>query len=283
VSVLAYIDGSGFTESVAHHAAWAARQLGTGVQLVNVMDYWAASPASVEDHLPGSPREDLDQLNPEIMDSDRRLFAAEEEEHRQLLLDVAREIKGRDVNKVQTSLEFGPIENHIREHGQKAQLAVIGKRGEQSAERSGDLGDHLERVIRSAPCPLLIAPSEAREIRRYMVAFDGGTQSGHAVRFLAEHPLLQDQEGTLLLVGDHPGLSQQLNDAASHLRAAGHHIQAERAHGNPDRLIPDILNTEDIDLLVMGAFSHSRLQNLFGRSTTRSVLRSSSKAILIVR
>ena len=86
-----------------------------------------------------------------------------------------------------------------------------------------------------------------------------------------------------MLAGDQVGLHQQLDDAASHLRSAGFEIQAETGHGSPDRLIPDILNTEDIDLLVMGGFSHPRLHAMLGRSTTLKLLRSSSKAILVVR
>lgn len=283
MSVLAYIDGSRFTESVCHYAAWAARQLGTGVMLVHVLDYVASNPAIIEDHLSGAGFDEPEQHLPEIVEADRRTLAIEEDEHRDVLQAAARDIRSLGVGKVQTALEFGTLEEHIRERGRDAHLAVLGKRGGQSAERSGALGDHIERVIRSAPCPVLIAPAEPQEIRRYIIAFDGGPQSGHAIRFLVEQPLLRGYEGTLLLAGEHRGMLQQLDDAASRLRGAGHQIQAELGHGDPDRLIPDILNAEDIDLLVMGAFGHSRLQTLFGRSTTRTLLRSSSRAILVIR
>jgi nucleotide-binding universal stress UspA family protein len=187
------------------------------------------------------------------------------------------------VETVQTSLEFGTLEDHVQQHGHEAELVVVGKRGDQSADRAGAIGDHLERVLRVSPRPVLIAPAEPREIRRYIIAFDGGPQSGHAVSFLVDRPLLKGCEGTMILAGNHAGLIQQLHDAASHLRSAGHDVQAELGHGDPERLIPDILNTEDIDLLVMGAFGHSRLLTLFGRSTTRKLLRATGKAILVIR
>lgn len=283
MSVLAYIDGSRFTESVCQHAAWAARQLGTGVMLVHVLDYVASNPAIIEDHLSGAAFDGPEQHLPEIIEADRRTLTIEEDDRRETLLAAARDIRSQGVEKVQTALEFGTLEDHIREHGRDAHLAVLGKRGGHSADRSGTLGDHLERVIRAAPCPVLIAPSEPQEIRRYMIAFDGGPQSGNAIRFLVEQPLLKGYEGTLLLVSEHPGVMQQLDDAASRLRGAGYQIQAELGHGPPERLIPDILNTEDLDLLIMGAFGHSRLQTLLGRSTTRKLLRASSRAILVIR
>jgi nucleotide-binding universal stress UspA family protein len=282
VSVLAYIDGSQFTESVCLHAAWAAHQLHAGVRLVHVIDL-ITNPSPIEDRLPGSAIDGPGQDLAELVDLDRRIMTIEQDDQREVLLQAARDIRSRGIDKVQTAIEFGTLEDHIREHGQESRLAVLGKRGESSGDRPGGLGDHLEQVLRASPCPLLIAPSDPHEIRRFIIAFDGGPQSGHAIRFLIEQPLLRECEGTLLLAGNHTGLRQQLNDAASHLRSAGYQVQAEIGHGDPDRLIPDILNTEDIDLLVMGAFGHSRLHTLFGRSTTRKLLRSSSKAILVVR
>jgi nucleotide-binding universal stress UspA family protein len=187
------------------------------------------------------------------------------------------------VEHVRTTIEYGTLEDHIRAEAKRVRLIVIGKRGEQGPDQPGRLGDHIERAIRASPCPMLIAPSESREIKRFLIAFDGSERSGHAVRFLIEQPLLKDCEGTLLLAGDHPGLRHQLQDAASHLRSAGYQVQEELGHGNPDQLIPDIMNTEDIDLLVMGAFGHSRLRTLLGGSTTRRLLRSSTKAILVTR
>lgn len=283
MSILAYIDGSQFTESVCMHAAWVARQLDAGVRLVHVLDYASTTPALIEDRLPGSEIDGPEQHLAELVDADRRIMTVERDDRHDVLLQAAKEIRRRGIERVNTSIEYGTLEDHIREHGHEARLVVLGKRGERSGDQHGGLGEHLERVLRASPRPVLIAPSEPHEIKRFIIAFDGGAQSGHAIRFLIEQPLLKECEGTLLLAGNHAGLKHQLNDAASHLRSAGYTVQGELGHGDPDRLIPDILNTEDIDLLVMGAFGHSRLHALFGRSTTRNLLRSSSKAILVVR
>lgn len=283
VSVLAYIDGSHFTESVCLHAAWAARQLDMGVTLVHILEYVSTGPSLLDDRL---GLDDLDAEEHRIavgIELERASMEAEREAHREILMESARDIRNRGVERVRTLLEYGTLEDHVREHGDKADLIVVGKRGEQSADQRGHLGDHLERIIRASHRPLLIAPSEAREIRRFLIAFDGGQQSGNAIRFLIDQPLLRDCEGTLMLVGDRVGVQQQLYDAASHLRSHGYKVQAETSHGDPDRIIPDIMNAEDIDLLVMGGFSHSRLHAMLGRSTTRKLLRSSSKAILVAR
>lgn len=283
MSVLAYIDGSRFTESVCLHAAWASRQLGTDVTLVHVLEYASSDPAIVEDRLGLGEIEADERRIAAGFEAASASASAEREARREILMEAARDLRERGVERVKTSIEYGTLEDHIRQHGSEADLVVVGKRGEQSPDQRGRLGDHLERVIRASRQPILVAPSEPREIRRFLIAFDGGHQSGNAIRFLIERPLLKGCEGTLMLAGDQVGLQQQLEDATSHLRSAGYNVQAETGHGSPDRLIPDILNAEEIDLLVMGGFSHPRLHALLGRSTTLKLLRSSTKAILVVR
>ena len=282
MSVLAYIDGSRFTESILLHAAWAARQLDTSVTLVHILEYGSSDPALIEDRLRMSSLDDDQQRLALGLEKAKSAVDAEMEERRESLTEAARGLREKGVGRVRVAVEYGTLEGHIREHSDDAHLLIVGKRGELSAQERGRLGDHLERVIRASDCPVLVAPAEPQEIRHFLIAYDGGPQSGHAIRYLIEQPLLRGCEGTLLLAGEKIGMQQGLQDAASHLRSAGYAVQAEHGRGSADRIIPDIMNAEDMDLLVMGAFGHSRLHAMLGQSTTRKLLRSSRKAILVV-
>jgi len=283
VSVIAYIDGSQFSESIALHASWAAHQLDAPVRLVHLLEGTSGTLPLDEEYLAPARFPEPEQRYGTGGDPGHQETAKATETARVLLVEIARTIRARGVENVRTEVDYGPIEEHIREHAQNAGLIVLGKRGEQSSWKRGDLGSHLEGALRAARCPVLIAPSEPQEIRRFLFAFDGGPHSGDAVRYLAENPLLKECPGTLLLAGDRPEVQQQLHDAASRLRRAGYDVQEEIARGNPETVIPDILNAEDIDLLVMGAFGHSRIREILGGSTTLRLLRSSNKAILAVR
>lgn len=283
MSVIAYIDGSQFTDSVCLHAAWAARQLDTSVTLVHILEYAASNQPLLEDGFGmGGLDDDERRITLGVEEPRLDLASLDHEARQEILTDAARNVRDRGVERVRTAIDYGTIEDHIREHSAEADLIVVGKRGEHSAALRGRLGDHLEHVIRGSRRPILVAPSEPSEIKTFLIAFDGGHQSGNAIRFLIEQPLLKECEGTLILAGDRVELQQQLFDAASHLRSAGYAVQAELGHGAPDRLIPDILNAEEIDLLVMGSFAHPRLHAMLGLSTTRKLLRSSRKAILVV-
>jgi nucleotide-binding universal stress UspA family protein len=253
------------------------------VELVHVLDYDTTDPMIIEDRLTVAGVNDHELRIAALIDSGRHSLNLNREARQEVLMQAARGIRASGVERVRTIIEYGTLEAHIHTNTRHAKLVVIGKRGEHTADQPGRLGDHLERAIRACSVPMLVAPSEPREIKRFLIAFDGSERAGQAIRFLIEQPLLKECEGTLLLAGEHPGLRHQLQDAASHLRSAGHQVQEELGHGVPDRLIPDIMNTEDIDLLVMGAFGHSRLRALLGGSTTRRLLQSSSKAILIAR
>ncbi len=53
--------------------------------------------------------------------------------------------------------------------------------------------------------------------------------------------------------------------------------------GDPDHRIPEAVASEGIDLLVMGAYGHSRIRTLMVGSTTTTVLRTSPVSVLVVR
>jgi nucleotide-binding universal stress UspA family protein len=283
VSVVAYIDGSQFSESIILHASWASRQLGVPVLLVHLLEEAVDIEVLDEEYFSAGRFTPPEPDYSGHRTASRTASTDATEDARALLIEVARAIRSRGVEQVRTHVDYGPIEDHVREHAQDASLIVLGKRGERSSWKRGDVGSHLEGALRASRSPVLIAPSEPQEIRRFLFAFDGSPHSGDAVRYLAENPLLKDCPGTLLLAGDRPEIQQQLHDAASRLRRAGYDVQEEVVRGNPENVILDILNAEEIDLLVMGAFGHSRIREILGGSTTLRLLRSSAKAILAVR
>lgn len=76
---------------------------------------------------------------------------------------------------------------------------------------------------------------------------------------------------------------RQLDWAASHLRHKGYVVHAEIVDEEPEKLIAERVASENIDLLVMGAYGHSRIRNLFVGSTTTEMIRSCKVPILLYR
>ena len=53
--------------------------------------------------------------------------------------------------------------------------------------------------------------------------------------------------------------------------------------GHPDEAIVSVVERTDADLLVMGAYGHSRIRNLIIGSTTTALLRACTVPVLVVR
>lgn len=90
-------------------------------------------------------------------------------------------------------------------------------------------------------------------------------------------------DGTLLFAGETLGVQQDLHRVANGLSSAGCEVRAASGHGTVDRIVLDIMNAQDLDLLVMGAISHSRICAMLSLRTTRKLLRPSRKTNIVVR
>ena len=67
------------------------------------------------------------------------------------------------------------------------------------------------------------------------------------------------------------------------LRAAGRPVSAEIEPGQADAVIARRVEADKIDLLVMGAFGHSRIRSLIIGSTTTQMIRACKIPVLLFR
>jgi nucleotide-binding universal stress UspA family protein len=133
----------------------------------------------------------------------------------------------------------------------------------------------------------MIVPPVYRPLRHFVVAYDGGTSSTRAIEMLTRETLLLEAECHLVMAS--PGDAEhaaRLEAAAGRLRAAGYQVteQLVKAEpGHPDEVIISAVERTNADLLVMGAYGHSRIRNLIIGSTTNALLRACTAPVLVVR
>jgi nucleotide-binding universal stress UspA family protein len=280
MNIFAYVDRSSFAESVCDHAAWAAQQLGATVELIHAID----QPAVVDNRDfsgffgidgPESVLEDRVQLD----EMQNRVLIAE---GRQLLDVAAERTRQAGAANVAQRLFQGTVLEHLQQHHRSALLVVVGKRGEGAKRDPNHLGRNLERIVRSAHRPVLIAPPAFTPITRALLAWDGGRSAGEAVHFLANQPLLRDIPTTLLHVsGDRGQINPAANDAARHLNSMEMDVTVKQVAGAPEATILETAREEQANLVVMGAFGHSRIRTLIIGSTTTEVLMKCPDAMLV--
>ena len=117
-----------------------------------------------------------------------------------------------------------------------------------------------------------------------MIAFDGGTSALKAVHYASKEPLFKGCELHLVSVGKAgSSLEKDLDDAATGLRGAGFEVKAAHLQGDVEDVITAEVTSRGIDLLVMGAYGHSKIRQMVIGSTTTSLVRTCLVPILLFR
>ncbi|MGU9979473.1 universal stress protein [Phreatobacter sp. HK31-P] len=281
--VLSCLDGSVYADSVTDHAAWAALSLKASVELLHVLGRRDVSTAAPD--LSGSIAADAQQhLLAELaaLDADRAKLV---QKRGRLILDAARErLVAAGVADVTISLRHGDLLEAITEREPDAALVVIGKRGEAADFASLHLGSNLERVVRSTHKPILVASRAFRPIHRILIAFDGGPSALKAVDHVSRSPLFAGLAVDIVMAGaPSPENQRKLDNAVAQLKAGGLQATARVELGQADAVIAGIVGKDGIDLLVMGAYGHSRIRNLIIGSTTTEMIRSCKIPVVLFR
>ncbi len=280
--VLSCIDDSPYALAVIDCGAWASQVLQRPLRLLHVLDDLAypTSPNLTGAIGLGSYESLLSELA--TLDQERNRLALRHSK------ELLRQAKARALE--QKALEPSRIGRHgnllqtLSELEPSIRLLILGKQGQQS---QGELGDQVERIVRQLKCHILICQQQFKPPQQVMLAFDGSASSINAVNKVATSPYFQGLNIHLVTVvaasqatevDQAPLLAQ-----AKHLRQAGLAVQTEILTGDVTTALQDYGQQQGIDLLVMGAFGHSRLRQLLLGSTTTSMIKQAQQSVMIIR
>jgi nucleotide-binding universal stress UspA family protein len=117
-----------------------------------------------------------------------------------------------------------------------------------------------------------------------MIAFDGGAVARRGIEMVASSPLLRGLPLHLLMSGrESREAGRQLEGARATLEAAAFEVSAEMIAGDAETVIAETVRDRAIDLLIMGAYSHSPLRTWLFGSKTSDLLRSATIPTLLLR
>ncbi len=281
--LIALVDGSIYARSVCEHAAWVAARTGAAVELLHVLGRreTASAPIDLSGNIALGARS---ALLAELSELDERTAKLARQRGRAILDDARAIVEAAGVAQVETRLKLGDLVETVAEAEAEADLVLIGKRGEAADFAKLHLGSNLERIVRSSHRPVLVAARAFRPVASVLVAFDGGSSSWKAVDHVARSPLFAGLQIRLVSVGGETAeLRTRLDDAKAALTAAGLETTAEIRPGQPETVIAEAVEAEGVDLLVMGAYGHSRIRSLIIGSTTAAMLRLCKIPVLLFR
>jgi nucleotide-binding universal stress UspA family protein len=281
--LIALVDGSVYAKSVCDHAAWVARRTGASVELLHVLGrrQTASAPIDLSGSLTLGARTALLE---ELSELDEQAAKLARKRGRAILDDATAVLKADGVGEVEAHLKLGDLVETVAEAEADADLILIGKRGEAADFAKLHLGSNLERIVRSSRKPVFVASRAFKPVERFLIAYDGGASSLKAIDHVSRGRLFAGLACRLLYVGqDTPEAEKKLADAKAMLAAGGYSVEADLVPGQPAGVIAEAVESEGIDLLVMGAYSHSRVRNLFIGSTTTEMLRRCKIPVMLFR
>ena len=279
--IIAFIDGSIYSASICETAAWVAGRIDAPVEIIHLLGRAGAAPSDLSGQIELGARSAL-MAELATLDEQRAKLVA----HRgRAILDDAAEIMARaGVANVTTELRQGELLETLAEREDDARVILIGKRGVNADMAMEHLGSNLERIVRAAKKPVLVCARAFKPVEKVLIAYDGGPSAMKAVDHLSRSPLFAGLKVLVVRVGaDNPMARRSLKDAQALLAAAGIEAETRLLPGSPDAVLGKLVEEEGFEMVVMGAYGHSRIRNLIIGSTTTAMIRSCKVPLLLMR
>lgn len=225
-----------------------------------------------------------EQLLDELAELDRKRSKLALEHGHHMLDEAERRVKDAGVAKVAKRQRHGDLTESLLSLENQTRLLVMGLHGESSSDRDVHIGSQLETVICSMHRPILLVPDEFTAPKSAMLAFDGSDTAFKGVELLAGSPVLKGMPLHLVMVGaDTNDRWEQLKKAEKMLAGLESEITLAIRAGDVEPTLHAYQEEHDIDLLVMGAYGHSRIRQFLVGSTTTTMLKTAEKPVVILR
>ena len=281
-NVLACIDGSKHTTTVCDYAAWASRQLDASLVLLHVLP--KPEPTLLYNVSGAASLSSQDDITKELSDLDAKRAALAKEHSKQVLEQASNHVTESGYPAPRTIQRQGRLVHELEQYDDYCQLLVLGRQGANEDDAVSRLGSHVEQVIRTTDKPLLLTLETFQQPTKVMLAFDGSKTTRKGIDMMASSPLFRGLECHIVMVaGPDPQNLEQLEVARLQLEEAGLKAVSALLQGEVKQNLLAYQEKQGIDLLVMGAYGHSRIRQWLLGSITNLMLKESTQPMLILR
>jgi nucleotide-binding universal stress UspA family protein len=277
--VLSCIDGSRYSGAVCDYAAWIAGRTGAPVKLLHNIE--RVSTPAVADLTGSIGLGSQEELLEELANLEQQRSKLLLEQGRQMLERARTRTSDAGAERVLTCQRHGSLVESLVELEDHIRVLVLGIRGEEHEQQNRGLGAQLESIVRSLHKPILVVNREFKTPRSIMLAYDGSEAARKALDMVASSPVFKGIECHLVHVGD--GAQSVLMEGAEALSHGGISVISANLQGKTVDALIAYQQQHDIDLTVMGAFSHSKLRDLLLGSVTAKMLLGTNQPLLLLR
>lgn len=277
--VIACIDSSPCINAVADAAAWIAQRTKRELVLLQVLDYYPASYHLGE--ISGVIGfESNAMLLKELADLEQKQSEIALDYSNNLLRHISETIQekyGITAAQIQEKGDF--LEQSFNNIDEK-DFVIIGKVGERSAEKNKSIGGNVENFIRGAKSTVMTVGETFKPPTRFIFAYEDSQTCKDMLQRVANSDILRQLQCHLLYVGDHPEI---LNIPSQFLKDAGLDVVVEYRYGDVAANILEYQQEHQIQLIVLGAYSRSKVRQFFLGSVTTNIFRNATIPLLVVK
>jgi nucleotide-binding universal stress UspA family protein len=276
--ILLCTDGSPAADVAGDYAIWFAKKLGARLRALHIVDIRLLEGPWISDLSGAVGAQPYSALLPQLEQIQR-------EKATTILAAVEKRCRDAGVT-CETAYETGTLAHVMLQYEERADIVVLGQHGEHAAWSDGSLGSSVERMTRASVKPSLVTTDKFQQIQHMLIAYDGSEESSKALRAgIALAPSLGAKVTitSVAALGGEDAASEILHKAKQLAQQSGVEAHLEVLHGDPETEILQIRETIGADLVVMGAYGHTRIRELILGSTTSHVLRKANVPVLLVR
>jgi len=235
----------------------------------------------------------------------------EEEKALELLTKLSKSLAARGL-RVETMVRRGSPANEIMKACRSipADLVLVGSKGTSDAPEFL-LGGVAHKVIKYAPCSVLVAKRRTETLNKVLVPLDGSKHSNETVQFLLRMPLPPHTEVVVMVVvqsftaalvraytldlerdrqivtelqeAEEEAAGRLLVEAETQLRNGGYRVSVIVAHGDPSREILREADQRNVDLIALGSKGLTGVRSFLLGSVAQRIARYAKPSVLIVR
>lgn len=280
--IIACIDGSAMAQSVCDAAIWASRKLEKTVLFLHTIEkeqQHGADDLSGAIGL-GASAALLEEMA--ALDQKRAELALQLGKN---MLSAAAERAGEyGVSAVEQKQRHGDLLESLTDLEEEARIVVLGRSGEGHQGSFSALGSHVGQLIRQLHTPLLIVPKHFSTPKNFMLAYDGRDTADKAVQRIIRSDLLKGLPCHLVTVrnkvDDQMGRFERTKAL---LESEGFEVTARYLEGDIYDSLLGYKQQHDIDLMLIGAFAHSKIRQFFLGSNTLRMIESATKPMIVLR
>ncbi|WP_417225804.1 universal stress protein [Amphritea sp.] len=279
--IITCVDGSVYSEAVCRAGIWAAKKLDKVILFLHAIE--KNNSAKVEDLSGAIGLGARSSLLNEMASLDEQRSKLASKIGKEILEDAYQLAQQQGCEQVEKTQRHSDIAEAVDDLEASARLIVIGRSGESHGQDFKALGSHIEQILRQVHTPVLITNKTFREPSSFMLAYDGRETADKAVKRIIEGGLLHKMTCHLVTVkNNQTALKDKFQLTEKLLIEHGFEVKSSFLDGNIFASLMDYKANHEVDMLVMGAFSHSKFAHAFLGSNTLKMIEKTELPLVIL-